>query len=308
MLTNRSFRAQLVGLAGKHGLLNAPSAVGRSVGDAGIAAGPRTLPTTACRRQVVSSLTVDQCSSPARVKGCSSEQLCPHCLQPHLVVPESRMDASLIADCSLLTVGDLARLLQLSLGTGNPQLDLQEIWINVDYQVRGFHRLPPPSIAHRRLPSPSTAFHCPPPQTRASSGVNARWPSRKSLLPSAALQLPLRVFARLPLAELPAPIGGRWQDLGRAAPLRASTQPAALLTVFDFRRKSILTIGVYDAPGEKASLDFHFPLSTAGSRHEGAVRASLRAQERNEGALEARRPAPLTTVVIEETDVPKGAE
>ena len=175
------------------------------------------------------------------------------------------MDASLTADCSVLTVGGLARILQLRLGTGNPQVDLREIWINVDYQ------------------------------TRSSSGVNARWPSRKSLLPTPALQLPVRVFARLPLAELPEPIGGCRHEFGRAAPLRANTQPAALLTVFDFRRKSILIVGVFDAPGESPTLTLHFALSTGGSRQAGAARASLRAQERNEGALEAR-PAPPTAV------------
>lgn len=93
-------------------------------------------------------------------------------------------------------------------------------------------------------------------------------------------------FARVALADLPIPIGGSSaRYLGPTG--RPVNEPAALLTVFDFRRKVLLTIGLYDVDGAAPELALRFSLSTPQQVQAGAIRASRLAAERNESVLEA---------------------
>ena len=138
ILTNPSFRSQLVDLARHHGLLG---------GSGGTEATPAPAPSDA---------------------GCSSELLCPHCMQPHLVSLLARADGRLIVDVRTFTVGALLRLLQRRFGCEH---------LNVDYETE-------------------------------SSARDAAPPSERALLPRAALVLPLIPFGLIALADLPVPIGG----------------------------------------------------------------------------------------------------
>lgn len=175
ILTNRSFRAQLVALADVHGLLHA--------------------------------------SEEPPDAGCSSEMLCSHCQQPHVIRPAMRLDGSLRVDARTFTVAALRRQLQLRFGCEH---------VNVDYETD-------------------------------ASARDAEPPSDQALLPSAALMLPLVPFASIPLANLPVPImrsgAGGWAADGT----QAAQSPDALLTVFDTRRKSLVCLGVFDCTGHKGS-------------------------------------------------------
>lgn len=115
ILTNRSFRAQLVDLAQRHGLLE------------------DTAP--AARRNDWAAAAPSDADA-----GCSSELLCPHCGQPHVVAPLARIDATLRVEARTFTVGGLARLLQLRFGAGNADTDLDDVRVNIDCASR---RQPP---------------------------------------------------------------------------------------------------------------------------------------------------------------------
>ena len=143
--------------------------------------------------------------------GCSTERLCPHCGQPHIVNPSTRLDGSLCVDTHTFTVAALHLLLQRRFGCEH---------LNVDYETD-------------------------------ASNKQAVPPSAKALLPSGALALPLIAFSLIAFADLPIPIKGK-QPSHRAA-RHEIDEPIALMTVFDTRRKMLLTVGVHDSPGLKGS-------------------------------------------------------
>lgn len=88
ILTNRSFRSQLVQLATLHGLAIAPEAT----------------PTDA---------------------GSSCEQLCPNCGQPHVVSPTTRLDGSLHVDARTFTVEALSKQLRRRFGCERLNIDYE---------------------------------------------------------------------------------------------------------------------------------------------------------------------------------------
>ena len=175
ILTNMSFRRQLSELARVHNLLEVK---------------PNDVPPTDA--------------------GGSTEQLCPHCGQPHIVNPSMRLDGRLCVDTHTFTVAALHLLLQRRFGCEN---------LNVDYETE-------------------------------ASNKDAKPPSAKALLPSGALALPLIAFSLIAFADLPIPIRGK---LSPSHVRREVDEPIALMTVFDTRRKVLLTIGVHDSPGLKGS-------------------------------------------------------
>ena len=150
VLTNLSFRRQLKELAAAQGLLFAPQGLVRADWNAAGHGG--------------------------------AFSLCEHCMQPHVALPEARVDYELRADCSRLTVGGMYQVLAQHLRTPQLRIELD---------------------ATHGAPAPPSAAHPPGAPQRAKPN---------SLLVPPTLDLPVEPFARVTLAELPRPIYGQRAD------------------------------------------------------------------------------------------------
>ena len=203
VLTNLSFRSQLKQLADVNGLLDCPQGLLRVEGSS---AGP-------AGRGVV----------------------CEHCMQPHAVTPDARVDFSLRADCSRLTVAGLSEVLHERLG--QPRSAVGE---------QGGPQQQGAALQQQQLQQPQQQGAAGSSGSGGGSGSSqlridvevegsAGGGTAGSLLLPATYELPVVAFGALTLAELPNPIKG------------PSGRPAALLLVYDQTNKWMSTVGVYDS-------------------------------------------------------------